>query len=98
LGQPRSTQRYVRKISDEEEKLVDRIVSLALQYGRYGYRRITALLGEEGWWVNHKRVERIWEAGGVESAAETAKEETVVVDRRILYPASSREAESRLEL
>lgn len=29
-------------------------------YGRYDYRRITALLTHEGWRVNHKRVERIW--------------------------------------
>jgi len=33
-----------------------------LKYGRYGYRRITALLKREGWRVNHKRVERIWPA------------------------------------
>jgi len=33
---------------------------LALQYGRYGYKRITALLKTEGWHVNHKRVERLW--------------------------------------
>jgi transposase InsO family protein len=39
---------------------VARIVELAKAYGRYGYRRITALLRWEGWKVNHKRVERIW--------------------------------------
>jgi len=33
---------------------VDRIVELATEYGRYGYRRITALLRNEGWRVNHK--------------------------------------------
>lgn len=33
---------------------------LALKYGRYGYKRITALLRMEGWRVNHKRVERLW--------------------------------------
>ena len=60
LGQPRSTQRHVRKIPDDEERLVGQIVGLASQYGRYGYRRITALLGNDGWKVNHKRVERIW--------------------------------------
>ena len=36
-----------------------------MQYGRYGYRRITALLLEEGWKVNHKRVERIWRQEGL---------------------------------
>jgi transposase InsO family protein len=41
------------------------IIRLAKQYGRYGYRRITALLRVEGWRVNHKRVERIWREEGL---------------------------------
>jgi putative transposase len=41
-------------------------VALATKYGRYGYRRITALLNnEKGWKVNHKRVERIWRREGL---------------------------------
>jgi putative transposase len=52
-------QRYKPRVADDEEMLVERIVALATQYGRYGYRRITALLRAEGWSVNHKRVERI---------------------------------------
>jgi len=65
LSQARSTHRYIRKKPEDEEKLVDRIVSLAKQYGRYGYRRITAMLNSEGWLVNHKRVERIWRQEGL---------------------------------
>jgi putative transposase len=45
--------------------LEKRIIELATQYGRYGYRRITALLRQEGWQVNHKRVERIWRREGL---------------------------------
>jgi transposase InsO family protein len=45
--------------------LVARIVELATQYGRYGYRRITAMLKQEGWRVNHKKVERIWRREGL---------------------------------
>ena len=41
------------------------MISLACQYGRYGYRRITALLRQEGWRVNHKRVERLWRQEGL---------------------------------
>jgi transposase InsO family protein len=41
------------------------ITVLATKYGRYGYRRITALLNERGWQVNHKRVERIWRQLGL---------------------------------
>jgi putative transposase len=42
-----------------------RIVEMASEYGRYGYRRVTALLRGEGWQVNHKRVERIWRQEGL---------------------------------
>jgi transposase InsO family protein len=45
--------------------LVARVIELATQYGRYGYRRITALLQREGFKVNHKRVERIWRKEGL---------------------------------
>jgi putative transposase len=65
LGQPRSTQRYEPRVADDEEALVERVVELASQYGRYGYRRVTALLRREGWRVNHKRVERIWRQEGL---------------------------------
>jgi len=65
LGQPLSTQRHIRKVPEDEERLVERIVELACQYGRYGYRRIIALLQNEGWRINHKRVERIWRQEGL---------------------------------
>ena len=65
LNQPRSTQRRQRIFRDDEAILTNRIVQLASQYGRYGYRRITALLKEEGWRVNHKRVARIWRQEGL---------------------------------
>ena len=45
------------------------MVRLTSQYGRYGYRRITALLQAEGWRVNHKRVERIWRQEGLKVPA-----------------------------
>jgi putative transposase len=41
------------------------IIALATRYGRYRYRRITALLREAGWVVNFKRVERIWRREGL---------------------------------
>ena len=50
---------------DDEAALTAEIIALARQYGRYGYRRITALLRPAGWWVNHKRVERIWRREGL---------------------------------
>ena len=50
---------------DDENELRKDIARLAEKYGRYGYRRITALLKAEGWRVNHKRVERIWREEGL---------------------------------
>jgi len=41
------------------------MIQLASSYGRYGYRKVTALLREEGWWVNHKRIERLWRQEGL---------------------------------
>lgn len=41
------------------------ILRLACQYGRYGYRQITNMLRNNGWRVNHKRVERIWRKEGL---------------------------------
>jgi transposase InsO family protein len=66
LEQCRATQRYnSRDGGGEEEQLATQIIELATRYGRYGYRRITALLQQEGCRVNHKRVERIWRKEGL---------------------------------
>lgn len=65
LGQHRSTQRKAPHGRADEEALTADIIALASQYGRYGYRRITALLRNAGWAVNVKRVERIWRREGL---------------------------------
>lgn len=59
LRQHRSTQRRSPRGRDDEEALTADVIELARQYGRHGYRRITALLRSAGWAVNHKRIERI---------------------------------------
>ena len=61
----RSTCRYAPIERDDEGPLTRRIIDLGAAYGRYGYRRITAMLRNEGWRVNHKRVERIWRREGL---------------------------------
>lgn len=65
LGQHRSTQRKKPQGRPDEEALTSEIIRLASRYGRYGYRRITAMLRSEGWTVNAKRVERIWRREGL---------------------------------
>jgi len=65
VGQCRATQHYLPTRPTDEESLLSRILVLAHQYGRYGYRRITALLRQEGWKGNHQRVERLWRQEGL---------------------------------
>lgn len=65
LGQHRSTQRKVPCGRPDEERLIDDIIELAREYGRYGYRMVTGMLNQSGWHVNHKRVERIWKQEGL---------------------------------
>ncbi len=65
VGHARSTHRHRVAVPDDEPRMVARMMALATRYGRYGYRRITALLRGEGWLVNHKRVERLWRREGL---------------------------------
>jgi transposase InsO family protein len=55
------TQRYEPKRPGKDKILTADIKRLAGKYPRYGYRFITAKLHQEGWCVNHKRVQRIWQ-------------------------------------
>ena len=65
LGQHRSTQRKAPRGRTDEARLTADIIALARTYGRYGYRRITALLNEAGWDVSVSRVARIWRREGL---------------------------------
>jgi len=64
VGQHRSTQRYELRPGEFELQLVKRINELAERHPRYGYRRVWALLRQEGWQVNRKRIERLWRLEG----------------------------------
>ncbi len=65
LGQHRSTQRHPPRDDADERRLTADIIALAKVYGRYGYRRIHALLGHAGWQVSLSVVERIWRREGL---------------------------------
>ena len=73
LGQHRSTQRKSPKGRADDAALTADIVALATEYGRYGYRRITAMLRAAGWAVNVKRVERIWRLEGLKVPSKQPK-------------------------
>jgi putative transposase len=74
LYQARATQWRHPSSSPDEKRLTEYIINLATKYGRYGYRRITALLNNRtGWRVNHKRVERIWRREGLKVPKKQSK-------------------------
>ena len=65
LEQHRSTQRHIPKGRADEDRLVADMIELARQFGRYGYRRIAALLREAGWSVSDGGIERLWRREGL---------------------------------
>jgi hypothetical protein len=73
LGQHRSTQRKIPKPRNDEAALTAAVIALAVQYGRYGYRRITKMLCATGWRVSFKQVERIWRREGLKVPAKQPK-------------------------
>ncbi|MDF9793806.1 transposase InsO family protein [Methylorubrum extorquens] len=55
----------------DEDDLTRAVIALASEYGRYGYRRVTALLQADGWQVGKDRVQRIWRREGAEGPQPT---------------------------
>lgn len=66
IGQIRSTQRYEKLPDQKQETLQARVIELATEYGRYGYRQVTNLLNMEGWDVGKDRVYSIWRKEGLQ--------------------------------
>ena len=111
-NQPRGTQRYRAIRREDEDALTQAIIQLASQYGRYGYRRITALLKRAGWRVGKDRVERISTprtktcprgprypaSRGAEGAAEAEATRTTVAQRRLVCTVETGAAEPCVEL
>jgi len=65
VGVGRSTARYRRRAPPDDGALRRRLLALAGERPRFGYRRLHALLRREGVAVNHKRVERLYRADGL---------------------------------
>ena len=90
-GIARSTTRYQGTPRDDDALRLD-LIRLAKQYGRYGYRMITELLRTEGWYVNHKKVERLWREEGLKLPARHKKRKRLyhkdasVIGLRPKYP------------
>jgi transposase InsO family protein len=93
IGQWRSTQRYQPTVRDDEAALAARMTRLAAAHPRYGYRRVTALLRQDGWRVNAKRVHRLWVRQGLKVPSRRRKKRrraTGSVDNGIACRAAAR--------
>ena len=66
MGQVRSSYRYRPQPDPSQERVRARIIALAKEYGRYGYRTITGLLTREGWDVRKDRLYTIWRPEGLQ--------------------------------
>ena len=66
IGQLRTTQRYEKIIDPGRVRLRARIIELATQYGRYGYKTITSMLQMEGFIVGRDRVHTVWQEEGLQ--------------------------------
>lgn len=66
IGQRRTTQRYEPIVDPNKERLRERIVELATQYGRYGYKTITSMLQLEGFSVGRDFVHGVWQREGLQ--------------------------------
>jgi putative transposase len=65
VGQHRSTERYEPKRAVDDAALRARLRKVSVDRPRWGYRRAHAMLVEDGWEVNRKRVQRIWREEGL---------------------------------
>lgn len=54
--------KYARYSSHRQngDDLLLALIRLAKQHGRYGCRKVSALMRQEGWRINHKKVARLW--------------------------------------
>ena len=82
----------------DEDALTQAIITLASEYGRYGYRRITVKLREAGWQVSGDRVQRIWRREGLKVPQKQKPRGTVVAERWVVCAAAAGAGQPRLEL
>ena len=72
MGFSRASHRYRSQAAPQDELRL-RLKELAQTRVRYGYRRLHVLLRREGWYVNAKRVYRLYKEDGLVIRAKTPK-------------------------
>jgi putative transposase len=91
VGIYRSTLRYQSRLSEQDESLSSRILELAQERRRFGYRRIHALLRREGIEVNHKRVYRLYRAAELAVKRRKRRKGVMVPREPLVLPAKRNE-------
>jgi len=86
VGIYRSTLRYQSRLPEQDEALSSRIIELAQERRRFGYRRIHALLRREGVEVNHKRVYRLYRAAELAVKRRKRRKEVMVPREPLTLP------------
>jgi putative transposase len=84
----RTVLHYESTAQPENEQLQARLVELAGERRRFGYRRLHALVRREGVQVNHKRIYRLYSDAGL-SVRRRKKRHGVAVERQALELPSS---------
>ncbi|WP_425451587.1 IS3 family transposase [Crenobacter cavernae] len=83
VGISRSLYRYRSSRTGTDGLLTERMVALAGEKRRYGYRRLQVLLHREGWRVNHKRCYRLYRQAGL-SIRKRRRKQIAGVERKPL--------------
>jgi putative transposase len=89
VGLSRTVLHYESKATPENEQLQARLIELAAERRRFGYRRLHALVRREGVQANHKRIYRLYRDAGL-AVRRRKKRHGVAIDRQVLeLPAGS---------
>lgn len=87
VGLSRTVLHYLPQVQPANAQLQDRIVELAQERRRFGYRRIHALLRREGIDANHKRVYRLYQEAGLSVRRRKRRHGVALERERLELPA-----------
>ena len=83
VGLSRSSLCYRSAKQDDDQAIKERLVELAHERRRFGYRRLHILLGREGIKANHKRIYRLYSDAGL-TVRKRKRRKGIMVERQPL--------------
>ena len=82
----RSALNYMSRMKEKDARLASRLRLIARTHTRYGYRRVTAMIKQEGEVINPKRVYRLWRKEGFSLPRRRPRKRVATVSLRPLAP------------